>query len=92
MKFFQLVSIKNIKKLFSWRAQIKSGTLRFGNFLMLLGALQTWALSPDGISILQMIAEFSGIRGETLTGIIIGAAGLITNLYRAKTDRDIGDK
>lgn len=81
--------LKNLKYLFKLRAWLKSGTLKAGGLITLLGGLEAFVRSADGMDLLAEIAKLAGLSTGTLSGVVLGVSGLVTLLYRARTERSL---
>lgn len=84
--------LKKLKMLLKLRAWIRSDTLKAGGIIGFLGALQTFVQSDDGMGWVDWVANIIGLTSGTLSGILLGIAGLVTLIYRAKTEWGLDEK
>lgn len=83
---------KNLKMLLKLRSWLKSDTLKVGGLVGVLGAIQTFIGTDDGMKVLDLAAGFVGLSTGTLTGGLLGIIGLAMIGLRAKTEWSLGEK
>lgn len=84
--------LKNLAMLFKLRAWLRSGTLKAGGTITILGAIQTWLSSQDGTDVLATVAGLAHLSAGTLNGLVLGLMGLIMLAARAKTEWSLREK
>ena len=84
--------LKNLKLLLSLRAWLKSGTLKMGGLVAMLGSAQVWLSTPDGSRIVDLIATALHVSSPVMSGILMQGIGLLILAYRAKTETGLADK
>jgi hypothetical protein len=78
--------------LFKLRAWLKSDTLKTGGLLGILGAVQAWFQTSEGMGILDMAAQIIGISSGTFSGVVVGLCGLAMLIHRAFTEWGLDEK
>lgn len=83
---------KQLTMLLKLRAWLKSDTLKAGGVIGVLGALQAFFSSQDGIDLLAMLAGVVHISAPTLGGVVLGLIGIAVLVMRAITERSLAAK
>lgn len=84
--------LKKLKLLLSLRAWIRSGQLKAGGLLGILGAIQVWLGTDDGMGIIEWVSVAIGLMGSTVIGVFTSAIGLVMLILRAKTEWSLAEK
>lgn len=78
--------MKNLKLLLKARAWLKSGDLKVGGILALLGQAQVWIATEDGMRIMALAAGMVGLTPALLTGWFTSIVGIIMLWRRTNTE------
>lgn len=84
--------LKNLRLLFKLRSWIRSGQLKAGGLVTVLGGLQVWLGSDDGRGVLEMLATLLNLMATTVTGGITSLIGLALIVLRARTEWSLAEK
>ena len=87
MKIFQ-----ELRMLLKARAWLRSTQLQAGGAVVILGAVQTWLSTKDGIDFVMLVATFVHLMPATLGGLLMALVGVVLWILRAKNEWSLSDK
>jgi hypothetical protein len=84
--------LKKLKLLLSLRAWLKSDTLKTGGVIGIIGAAQAFLQTDNGMHLIDLIAGVIHISSGTLSGLLLGVAGVAMLFHRAMTEWGLDEK
>jgi hypothetical protein len=83
--------LKELKMLLSLRAWLRSTSLQAGGVVGVLGAIQTYLGTTDGMDLLSWVATFTRLPVPVVNGIAMMLTGLLIWILRAKAQWSLSE-